>query len=58
MSDVRYAVQLGTSDNLESKFQALEGGDVEDELAALKKGTLGSGRRGAPQQLPEGRPIR
>ena len=50
--------QLGTSDSLESKFQALEGGDVEDELAALKKGTLGSGRRAAPQQLPEGRPIR
>lgn len=51
-------VQLGTTDNLESKFQALEGGDVEDELAQLKRGTLGSGRRGPPQQLPEGRPIR
>lgn len=51
-------VQLGTTDNLESKFQALEGGDVEDELAQLKRGTLGSGRRGSPQQLPEGRPIR
>ena len=49
---------MGTSDNLESKFQALEGGDVEDELAQLKRGTLGSGRSRAPQQLPEGRPIR
>lgn len=31
---------------------------MEDELAALKKGALGSGRRGSPQQLPEGRPVR
>ncbi|CAK0781978.1 hypothetical protein CVIRNUC_005521 [Coccomyxa viridis] len=57
-AEAESTLQLGTSDSLESKFQALEGGDVEDELAALKKGTLGSGRRAAPQQLPEGRPIR
>ncbi len=50
-------LQLGTSDNLESKFRALEGGDVEDELAQLKKGTL-TGARSGPQALPEGRPIR
>ena len=50
--------QLGTSDGLESKFRALEGGDVEDELAALKRGTLAGARSAAPQQLPEGRPIR
>lgn len=48
---------MGTSDNLESKFRALEGGDVEDELAKLKKGTL-TGARSGPQALPEGRPIR
>ena len=52
------AVQLGTSDNLESKFRALEGGDVEDELAQMKKGVLTGSRSSAPQQLPEGRPIR
>ena len=51
-------LQLGTSDGLESKFRALEGGDVEDELAALKRGTLAGARSSAPQQLPEGRPIR
>ncbi|CAL5221158.1 g3297 [Coccomyxa viridis] len=57
-AEAESTLQLGTSDNLESKFQALEGGDVEDELAQLKRGTLGSGRSRAPQQLPEGRPIR
>jgi hypothetical protein len=51
-------VQLGTSDSLESKFRALEGGDVEDELAQLKKGALTGVRSGSPQQLPEGRPLR
>lgn len=51
-------MQLGTSDNLESKFRALEGGDVEDELAMMKKGMLTGSRTSSPQQLPEGRPIR
>jgi hypothetical protein len=51
-------LQLGTSDNLESKFRALEGGDVEDELAQMKRGVLTGSRTSAPQQLPEGRPIR
>jgi phage shock protein A len=50
--------QLGTSDSLESKFRALEGTDVEDELAQMKRGVLTGARAGPPQQLPEGRPIR
>ena len=50
--------QLGTSDNLESKFRQLEGGDVEDELAQMKRGVLTGARASAPQALPEGRPIR
>ncbi|BDA43705.1 Membrane-associated protein VIPP1, chloroplastic [Coccomyxa sp. Obi] len=56
-AEAESTLQLGTSDNLESKFRALEGGDVEDELAQLKKGTL-TGARSGPQALPEGRPIR
>lgn len=46
---------MATSDNLESKFAQLEGGTVEDELAALKR----AGRpRQAPASLPPGRPYR
>lgn len=53
--------QLGTSDALESKFQALEGNDVDAELAAMRRGMLSgsnSSGRSRPAQLPEGRPIR
>lgn len=52
-------VQLAASDNLEDKFKKLEGNDVDDELAQLKRGQLKSGTSSAPRQsLPEGRPIR
>ena len=50
------AAQLGTSDALESKFKALEGDDVDAELAAMRRGMLGGAR--ARPSLPEGRPIR
>ena len=54
--------QLGTSDELESKFQRLEGDDVDDELSRMKRGLIsGSGGGSAPaasKPLPEGRPIR
>ena len=51
--------QLTASDNLEEKFRRLEGGDVEDELQQLKRGTLKSGSASQPKaSLPEGRPIR
>lgn len=48
--------QLGTSDALESKFKELEGDDVDAELAAMRRGMLGSAR--SKPALPEGRPIR
>jgi phage shock protein A len=47
---------LAAGDGLESKFKALEGGSVEDELAALKSGLLAGAKQ--PAALPEGRPIR
>jgi phage shock protein A len=40
---------------MEQKFQALEGGDVEDELSQMKRGMLSGSRSKA--QLPEGRPY-
>lgn len=49
-------MQLGTSDALESKFKALEGDDVDAELAAMRRGMVGGAR--ARPSLPEGRPIR
>ena len=47
--------QLAAPDNMEQKFQALEGGDVEDELSKMKRGMLSGPRSEA--QLPEGRPY-
>ena len=60
-SDVSGCMQLASSDELEGKFQQLEGDDVDDELAALKRGL--PSRSSAPssssqQRQPEGRPIR
>lgn len=50
---------LTGSNGLEAKFAALEGGTVEDELAALKQGMLtGSSSSSSPKALPEGRPVR
>ena len=51
---------MTTSDNLEDKFKKLEGGDVDAELAQLKRGMLsGSSATSKPSSsLPEGRPIR
>lgn len=48
---------LATPDSVEQKFLALEGGSVEDELSALKKGlvTASAGGRGGEQSL--GRPV-
>lgn len=42
----------GRNDGLDAKFLALEGGTVEDELSALKKGMK------EPAALPEGRPLK
>ena len=48
--------QLTAGDSsLESKFKALEGDSVDDELAAMKAGMLGDGKK---KELPEGRPIK
>lgn len=47
-------MQLSTSDELEGKFQQLEGDDVDAELSAMKKGMLGGGSK-SKQSLPEGR---
>ena len=50
---------LAAGDGLETKFAALEGGGVEDELAALKSGLLGAGtKKGPVAALPEGRPLK
>jgi phage shock protein A len=48
---------LVAGDGLESKFAALEGGNVDDELAALKRGVL-AGSKQPVAALPEGKPIR
>jgi phage shock protein A len=59
-SEAEATLEMTTSDNLETKFKKLEGGDVDDELAQLKKGMLtGSSAASKPSSsLPEGRPIR
>lgn len=49
--------QIAGSDAIDEKFLALEGGSVEDDLAALKSKTL-SGSSSAKKSLPEGRPIK
>ena len=54
-------LQLASSDELESKFNRLEGDDVDDELASMKKGLLKGGSGSGPsskQSLPEGRPVK
>ena len=52
-------LQLVAPDNLESKFRALEGDAVDDELSRMKA-ALGSGssRSGPMRELPEGRPFK
>jgi phage shock protein A len=55
-AEAESTAMLVGGDGLESKFAALEGGSVEDELAALKKGMIGSSKPVAA--LPEGRPIK
>ncbi|CAG9462150.1 unnamed protein product [Pedinophyceae sp. YPF-701] len=45
------------NDDMEQKFLALEGGDVDSELAAMRSNLLGSGKKGE-KSLPEGRPLR
>eukprot|EP00891_Asterochloris_glomerata_P003303 jgi/Astpho2/3303/Aster-04654 len=57
----RMEEKLASSDELESKFNRLEGDDVDDELASMKKGLLKGGSRSGPsskQSLPEGRPVK
>ena len=52
-------MQLAAPDELENKFQQLEGNDVDDELAQMKKRALsGASPPKAEKSLPEGRPIR
>jgi phage shock protein A len=55
-AEAESVAMLVGGDGLEGKFAALEGGSVEDELAALKKGMIGSSKPAAA--LPEGRPIK
>lgn len=59
-SDLCLPLQLASNDTLEDKFKKLEGNDVDDELAQLKRGSLKSGSSSSSprQSLPEGRPIR
>ncbi|KAK9796330.1 hypothetical protein WJX73_006403 [Symbiochloris irregularis] len=64
-AETEATLQLAATDEVEGKFQQLEsGGDVDDELAAMKKGMLGSGSSSSSssssrdRSLPEGRPIR
>jgi hypothetical protein len=55
-SEAESAGLLATPDKLEAQFALLEGGTVEDELAALKQGQLtAASRRDSSRQL--GRPI-
>ncbi|GMH36128.1 hypothetical protein BSKO_03996 [Bryopsis sp. KO-2023] len=49
--------QIAGGDAIDEKFLALEGGSVEDDLAALKSKTL-SGSKSPSKSLPEGRPIK
>jgi hypothetical protein len=56
-AEAESVTMLVGGDGLEGKFAALEGGSVEDELAALKQGMISSGSRPAAA-LPEGRPIK
>ena len=54
-------MQLAAPDDLESKFRNLEGDDVDDQLAAMKKRSLTGATASSSKpekQLPEGRPIR
>lgn len=54
-SESEATLQLAAPDSLEQQFKNLEGDDIDDDLAKLKRGTLGNG---APKaQLPEGRPY-
>jgi phage shock protein A len=61
-SESEATLQLSASDNLEDRFKKLEGNDVDDELAQLKRGQLKSGSNSSSKSssnaLPEGRPIR
>lgn len=61
----RTVLQLAATDELEGKFQRLEGDNVDDELRAMKRGMLNSGNSSSSsssssrdRSLPEGRPIR
>ena len=47
---------LTASNDLEDKFKALDGGGVDDDLAALKSKMLGDGEKKGGA-LPEGRPV-
>ena len=46
---------LTTTNDLEDRFKALEGGGVDDELAAMKSKMLGETKQGGA--LPEGRTV-
>lgn len=47
---------MSAPDSLEDKFKALEGSSVDDDLAKMKAGMLGSGSS-KKAALPEGRPY-
>ncbi|KAF8059115.1 hypothetical protein HT031_005287 [Scenedesmus sp. PABB004] len=60
-AEAESASLLATPDGLERQFAALEGGSVEDELAALKRGALaaprGAGAAPAAAAAALGRPV-
>lgn len=55
-SEADAVAQLTAPDELATKFTLLEGGGVDDDLAALKREMLG-GSTGAKAELPPGRKV-
>jgi len=56
-AEAESVTMLSAGSGLENKFAALEAGTVDDELAALKKGVLGSSSKPVAA-LPEGRLVK
>lgn len=55
-SESEATLQLSAPDSLEQQFKALEGDDVDDDLAKMKRGMLSSSST-SKASLPEGRPY-
>jgi phage shock protein A len=57
-SEADAVAQLTAPDALANQFALLEGGGVDDELAAMKRNLLGGAPGGAPKgELPAGRKV-